>query len=167
MDALEQFLAQARQHHEQGDRRGLSRVLKQAIPNRIDYYRECRTLGRDAEFSDLLCKALLLELDEEIYNIFDTKTLLNRPASVMISKTSGLAGIAYWVNDNYALSGGEDYELVFTVPLSEYEKLLTIEEISIIGHTCPKGEGYNLVTKDGNEFELKAQGWVNFNGKDE
>lgn len=66
-----------------------------------------------------------------------------------------------------ALSGGEDYELVFTVPLSEYEKLLTIEEISIIGHTCPKGEGYNLVTKDGNEFELKAQGWVNFNGKDE
>ena len=65
MDALEQFLAQARQHHEQGDRRGLSRVLKQAIPNRIDYYRECRTLGRDAEFSDLLCKALLLELDEE------------------------------------------------------------------------------------------------------
>lgn len=66
-----------------------------------------------------------------------------------------------------ALSGGEDYELVFTVPLSEYEKLLTIEEISIIGHTCPKGEGYNLVTKDGKEFELKAQGWVNFNGKDE
>ena len=43
--------------------------------------------------------------DEEIYNIFDTKTLLNRPASVMISKTSGLAGIAYWINDNYDLTG--------------------------------------------------------------
>ena len=45
--------------------------------------------------------------DEEIYNIFDTKTLLNRPASVMISKTSGLAGIAYWINENYGLTGGD------------------------------------------------------------
>lgn len=43
--------------------------------------------------------------DEEIYNIFDTKTLLNRPASVMIGKTSGLAGIAYWINENYDLTG--------------------------------------------------------------
>ena len=43
--------------------------------------------------------------DEEIYNIFDTKKILNRSASVMISKTSGLAGIAYWINENYNLSG--------------------------------------------------------------
>ncbi len=45
--------------------------------------------------------------DEEIYNIFDTKKLLNRPASVMVSKTSGLAGIAYWINENYALTDAE------------------------------------------------------------
>ncbi len=45
--------------------------------------------------------------DEEIYNIFDTKKLLNRPASVMISKTSGLAGIAYWINENYQLTGAD------------------------------------------------------------
>ncbi len=43
--------------------------------------------------------------DEEIYNIFDTKAILNRPASVLISKTSGLAGIAYWINENYELTG--------------------------------------------------------------
>ena len=43
--------------------------------------------------------------DEEIYSIFNTAKLLNRPASVMISKNSGLAGIAYWINDNYGLSG--------------------------------------------------------------
>ena len=43
--------------------------------------------------------------DEEIYNIFDTKGLLNRPASVMVGKTSGLAGIAYWINENYELTG--------------------------------------------------------------
>ncbi|MBQ7096310.1 MAG: 2-isopropylmalate synthase [Clostridia bacterium] len=43
--------------------------------------------------------------DEEIYNIFDTKKILNRPASVLISKTSGLAGIAYWINEHYGLEG--------------------------------------------------------------
>ena len=41
--------------------------------------------------------------DEEIYNIFDTKKLLNRSATVQISKTSGLAGIAYWINETYRL----------------------------------------------------------------
>ena len=43
--------------------------------------------------------------DEEIYNIFNTEKILNRPASVLISKTSGLAGIAYWINENYSLEG--------------------------------------------------------------
>ena len=43
--------------------------------------------------------------DEEIYTIFDTNKLLNRPAAVQISKTSGLAGIAYWINQNYGLTG--------------------------------------------------------------
>ena len=47
--------------------------------------------------------------DAEIYNIFDTEKLLKRPATVMVSKTSGLAGIAYWINQNYAL---RDEELV-------------------------------------------------------
>ena len=48
--------------------------------------------------------------DEEIYNIFDTKRILNRPASVLISKTSGLAGIAYWINENYGLTGEEQVD---------------------------------------------------------
>ena len=43
--------------------------------------------------------------DEEIYNIFDTKKILNRAAGVMITKTSGLAGIAYWINDHFGLKG--------------------------------------------------------------
>ncbi len=43
--------------------------------------------------------------DEEIYNIFNTKKILNRDASVMVTKTSGLAGIAYWINANYHLEG--------------------------------------------------------------
>ena len=43
--------------------------------------------------------------DEEIYNIFDTDKILNRPAAVSIGKTSGLAGIAYWINHHYSLKG--------------------------------------------------------------
>ena len=45
--------------------------------------------------------------DEEIYNIFDTAKLLGRPAGVTVSSTSGLAGIAYWINANYRLTGSE------------------------------------------------------------
>lgn len=42
--------------------------------------------------------------DAEIYNIFDTEKILNRPAEVAISNTSGLAGIAYWINTHFALA---------------------------------------------------------------
>ena len=43
--------------------------------------------------------------DEEIYNIFNTRKILNRPVGVMITKTSGLAGIAYWINEKFGLTG--------------------------------------------------------------
>ncbi len=46
--------------------------------------------------------------DAEIYTIFDTNKLLNRPATVEIGKTSGLAGIAYWINTNYHLTGDRE-----------------------------------------------------------
>ena len=46
--------------------------------------------------------------DEEIYNIFNTEKILNRPAMVMINKNSGLAGIAYWINQNYRLKGDQE-----------------------------------------------------------
>ncbi|MBR6603200.1 MAG: 2-isopropylmalate synthase, partial [Clostridia bacterium] len=45
--------------------------------------------------------------DAEIYNIFDTEKVLNRPAEVSISNTSGLAGIAYWVNNHFGLKGSD------------------------------------------------------------
>lgn len=47
--------------------------------------------------------------DEEIYNIFDTDKILNRPPGVSISKTSGAAGIAYWINEHYRLEGDDRY----------------------------------------------------------
>ncbi|MBQ9421685.1 MAG: 2-isopropylmalate synthase [Lachnospiraceae bacterium] len=48
--------------------------------------------------------------DEEIYNIFDTDKILNRPAMVAINKNSGLAGIAYWMNQNYRLKGDKQVD---------------------------------------------------------
>lgn len=58
-----------------------------------------------------------------------------------------------------ALNGGEDYELLFTVSLSDYDKVKEMEDIRIIGRICKQELGCNLVTRDGNNFELKAQGW--------
>lgn len=58
-----------------------------------------------------------------------------------------------------ALNGGEDYELLFTVPLAEYEKVQDIEGIRLIGHITKPEQGCFLVTRDGQEFQLKAQGW--------
>ena len=59
-----------------------------------------------------------------------------------------------------ALNGGEDYELLFTVPLAEKEKVETVEDVKVIGYISKASQGKVLVTRDGAEFELKAQGWV-------
>ena len=58
-----------------------------------------------------------------------------------------------------ALNGGEDYELLFTVPLTNHEKVSQIKDVKIIGHITKPEMGCALVTRDGNEMELKAQGW--------
>lgn len=58
-----------------------------------------------------------------------------------------------------ALSGGEDYELLFTVSQEDYEKIKTNPSISIIGYITPENEGKHLITRAGNKHELIAQGW--------
>lgn len=58
-----------------------------------------------------------------------------------------------------ALSGGEDYELLFTVPISDFDKIKGNPNFSIIGHITEKNQGLNLVTRANQEIELKAQGW--------
>ena len=58
-----------------------------------------------------------------------------------------------------ALNGGEDYELLFTIPLTEHEKVAAIKGIKVIGHITKAELGLGLITRDGQEFELKAQGW--------
>lgn len=58
-----------------------------------------------------------------------------------------------------ALNGGEDYELLFTVPIADHEKIEQMEGVKEIGYITPSNLGKALITRDGNEFELKAQGW--------
>ena len=58
-----------------------------------------------------------------------------------------------------ALNGGEDYELVFTVPIGDHEKIEQLDDVKLIGHITDQKFGHILVSRDGQEFELKAQGW--------
>ena len=58
-----------------------------------------------------------------------------------------------------ALNGGEDYELLFTVPLADYDKVSKLKDVRLIGHITKPELGCMLITRDGGEMELTAQGW--------
>ena len=58
-----------------------------------------------------------------------------------------------------AMNGGEDYELLFTVPLTDHEKVQALEGVKVIGYICKEELGCALVTRDGGEIPLKAQGF--------
>ena len=58
-----------------------------------------------------------------------------------------------------ALNGGEDYELLFTVPMEDYDKVVALAGVGIVGHITKQEFGLNLVGREGEEIELRAQGW--------
>ncbi len=58
-----------------------------------------------------------------------------------------------------ALNGGEDYELLFTVPLTEHDRVSAIKDVKVIGYITKEDLGCSLIARDGQEFTLKAQGW--------
>ncbi len=58
-----------------------------------------------------------------------------------------------------ALNGGEDYELLFTVPLGMHKLIEDWPDVKIIGHICDQSDGCRLVSRDGNELDIIAQGW--------
>ena len=64
-----------------------------------------------------------------------------------------------------ALSGGEDYELLFTVPLDKYDAVKDLEGIHIIGHITEENEGCSLITRDNQQIEIFARGWNAFSDK--
>ena len=59
-----------------------------------------------------------------------------------------------------ALNGGEDFELLFTVPIADHEKVAAMKDVRVIGHIVNESMGLALITSDGVEMELKAQGWT-------
>ncbi len=64
-----------------------------------------------------------------------------------------------------ALSGGEDYELLFTIDQNDYDKVVNSENISVIGYIAEASEGVHLITPSGNKHAIIAQGWNTFNKK--
>jgi thiamine-monophosphate kinase len=58
-----------------------------------------------------------------------------------------------------ALNGGEDYELLFTIQLSDFEKIRNLDGITMIGHITPAEAGCNLITESGQQITIQAQGW--------
>ncbi len=59
-----------------------------------------------------------------------------------------------------ALGGGEDYELLFTVPIADHEKVAAMKDVRVIGHIVSDTMGLALITRDGVEMQLRAQGWT-------
>ena len=64
-----------------------------------------------------------------------------------------------------AMNGGEDYELLFTVPIGDHSKIEEMEGVKLIGHITKPEFGKQLVARDGTEFEITAQGWNPFQGQ--
>jgi len=88
--------------------------------------------------------------------IYEDKIPINYQAVVMAEELNMSIVTA-------ALNGGEDYELLFTVALEDYDKIVTMEGIAIVGHTTKPELGLQLVGREGEEIELRAQGWNSLN----
>ena len=63
-----------------------------------------------------------------------------------------------------ALSGGEDYELLFTLSQTDYDKIVLNEQISVIGYMAELEDGTHIITRGGNKHALVAQGWNHLQG---
>ena len=61
-----------------------------------------------------------------------------------------------------AMNGGEDYELLFTVPLTDNEKIEKLEGVKMIGYITKPELGAAMITRDGQEMQIRAQGWNAF-----
>lgn len=58
-----------------------------------------------------------------------------------------------------AINGGEDYELLFTVKMNDYDKIKANPHLTVIGHIVPEGEGVHIITRENTKIPLKARGW--------
>lgn len=85
-------------------------------------------------------------------NVYEDKIVMDAQTKMMAEELNINPLVA-------ALNGGEDYELLFTISMADYEKIKTDPDFTVIGHITEPGEGVNLVTGAGSAVPLKAQGW--------
>jgi len=120
-----------------------TKVLNYKIPPQTPFVGKNFNVTRAGIHADGLLK------DEEIYNIFDTETILNRPANVTVSNMSGLAGIAYWLNGYYNLTG--DKKIDKRDGICEYIKKWVDEEYD---------KGRNTIISDEELERLAEEYWA-------
>ena len=84
--------------------------------------------------------------------VYEDKIPINIQAAVMAEELNMNIVTA-------ALNGGEDYELLFTCSIDDYEKIIGLEDVGIVGHITKPELGMHLVGREGEEISLKAQGW--------
>jgi thiamine-monophosphate kinase len=83
---------------------------------------------------------------------------------IPIAEESKLAAYKFKLDPTAcALSGGEDYELLFTIDQNDYDKILLHENISVIGYISAPEEGRTIITKGGSKYPVTAQGWNHLN----
>lgn len=87
--------------------------------------------------------------------LFEDKIPID-PATALAAEEFGIQAITA------AMNGGEDYELLFTIPLSDYDKITSIKDITVIGHITAESQGINLIALDGTAVPVQAQGWQHF-----
>jgi len=117
------------------------------IPPRTPFVGENFNVTRAGIHADGLLK------NEEIYNIFDTDLILNRPASVAITKTSGLSGVAHWINTHYQLSGEDALEKQSPLVVSVKEWIdKEYENGRVIA--ISNEELYRIIKKISNDLQL-------------
>ena len=143
----------------EGEKYVIGRMLKpEASKKTIDYFEQEDILPTSMmDISD--------GLSSEILHICKQSNLgcLLYEEKIPISEETRNAAYKFQLDPTAcALSGGEDYELLFTVRQEDFEKLVLNENISVIGYMTDPEEGKKILTKGGNKFDITAQGWNAF-----
>ncbi len=137
----------------------LERQLKPELPIKLlDYF-------RNLDFKPTAMIDISDGLASDLMHICKQSELgaLVEEEQVMIREEAQLMALEFKLDPiTCALSGGEDYELLFTVAEEDYEKMFQIPEVSIIGRMKARDEGIRLKTVKGNFHDITAQGWKHF-----